>query len=161
MNNISNALDAHTVACKAIKEMGKLLLQDEIGELTITVGKESASIDLFFVDSCGTLAEALKEMFALHKAEIYLPEDKVAVGEYTDVYDDVSVDENSRIMCAGCDTDLEKCKTVWQAEGCVYCSRECGVYDFGTEYGTAAVDKFDAVAKEIKVEDFDFDSLLK
>ena len=64
-----------------------------------------------------------------------------------------SVKENSTAMCATCNTDLATCETIWAAEGILYCSRECGMYDFKYAYGDDAERHFDEVAEEINPRD--------
>lgn len=65
------------------------------------------------------------------------------------------VDEHSTAMCASCTTDLATCDTIWAAEGLLYCSKECCLYDFefGDKYGKTADEYFDAVAEEINPHD--------
>jgi hypothetical protein len=62
-------------------------------------------------------------------------------------------DEHSTDMCAACDTDLATCDTIWAAEGLLYCSRECGIHNFKTQYGDDAERHFDEVAEEINPRD--------
>jgi hypothetical protein len=63
------------------------------------------------------------------------------------------VKENSTNMCVACYTDLATCETIWAAEGLLYCSRECGIYDFKYAYGDDAERHFDEVAEEINPRD--------
>lgn len=62
-------------------------------------------------------------------------------------------DDMNITMCAACDTDLATCKTIWAAEGILYCSRECGILDFSNEYKEDAEKHFDEVAEEINPHD--------
>ncbi len=61
------------------------------------------------------------------------------------------VDEHSTDMCAACDIDLDTCDTIWAAGGALYCSRECGVYDYSVDNKSARV--FDEEAEEINPTD--------
>lgn len=63
------------------------------------------------------------------------------------------VNEKSTTMCAACDIDLGTCKTIWAAEGALYCSRDCGIHDFKVTYGDNAEQHFDDVAEEINPQD--------
>lgn len=64
-----------------------------------------------------------------------------------------SVKENSTAMCAACNIDLATCETIWAAEGFLYCSRECVIYDFKYDYSAIAEKHFDEVAEEINPRD--------
>ena len=64
-----------------------------------------------------------------------------------------TVNENSKSMCAACDIDLATCDTIWAAEGILYCSRDCGIHDFKSEYGDDAEKHFDEVSEEINPRD--------
>lgn len=52
-------------------------------------------------------------------------------------------------LCCVCDRNLAKCMTIWAAEGALYCSKECGIYDFGFVYGGNAKEKFEDTSEEI------------
>jgi len=60
------------------------------------------------------------------------------------------VDEHSTDMCAACDIDLGTCDTIWAAGGILYCSRECGEYDYSMISNEEdAKQLFDEEAEEI------------
>lgn len=57
--------------------------------------------------------------------------------------------------CEVCGKDLSTCKTIWAAEGMLYCSRKCGIHNYtlsdnDSEY---AAEIFGLVAEEINPKD--------
>lgn len=66
------------------------------------------------------------------------------------------VDEHSTDMCAACDIDLGTCDTIWAAGGILYCSRECGIYDYSMMSNISKEDAeqlFNDEAEEINPQD--------
>ena len=57
--------------------------------------------------------------------------------------------KNNTTLCPMCSKDLADCKTIFAAEGTLYCSRTCGIYDFKPSQGEEAEAYFDSVAEEI------------
>ena len=64
------------------------------------------------------------------------------------------VDEHSTDMCAACDIDLGTCDTIWAAGGALYCSRECGIYDYSVSSNEDDAEQlFNDEAEEINPQD--------
>lgn len=52
-------------------------------------------------------------------------------------------------VCPICDKPLSECETIWAAAGTLYCSKDCGVYDFRVIHGMSAEEMFDMFAEEL------------
>lgn len=52
---------------------------------------------------------------------------------------------NDSACCVTCKKDLASCRTIFAAEGMLFCSRECGIL----KYSINAMNWFDVIAEEL------------